>query len=54
MEQIVDRASRHTSLYIFPEGTRSRTGQLQPRVFPALLRSAWRAGIDVVPIALHG
>lgn len=54
LEKIVDRAARHTSLYIFPEGTRSKDGELQQKVFPALLRMAWRAGINVVPIALHG
>jgi 1-acyl-sn-glycerol-3-phosphate acyltransferase len=54
MEKIVDRAKRHTALYIFPEGTRSKTGELQKKVFPALLRMAWRAGLEVVPIALHG
>jgi 1-acyl-sn-glycerol-3-phosphate acyltransferase len=54
LQKIIDRVSRHTSLYIFPEGTRSRTGEIQQRIFPALLRAAWRAGIDVVPIAIDG
>ncbi|MBK7992204.1 MAG: 1-acyl-sn-glycerol-3-phosphate acyltransferase [Blastocatellia bacterium] len=54
LEKIVDRAKNHTALYIFPEGTRSKTGELQKKVFPALLRMAWRAGLEVVPIALHG
>lgn len=54
LDKIVDRAKRHTSLYVFPEGTRSKTGDLQKKVFPALLRMAWRAGLEVVPIAMHG
>jgi 1-acyl-sn-glycerol-3-phosphate acyltransferase len=54
IKRIVDRAARHTSLYIFPEGTRSRTGEIQQRIYPALLRAAWRSGIDVVPIAVEG
>lgn len=54
IRRIIDRIDRVTSLYIFPEGTRSRTGDVQARVFPAVLRAAWRDHIDVVPIALHG
>lgn len=54
IRRVIERIERVTSLYIFPEGTRSRTGSIQARVFPAVLRAAWRARIDVVPIALHG
>jgi 1-acyl-sn-glycerol-3-phosphate acyltransferase len=54
IQKIIDRVALHTSLYIFPEGTRSKTGEIQERIYPALLRAAWRANIDVVPIALDG
>lgn len=54
IKRIIERINKVTSLYIFPEGTRSRTGDVQARVFPAVLRAAWRERIDVIPIALHG
>jgi 1-acyl-sn-glycerol-3-phosphate acyltransferase len=54
LEKIVDRAKRHTALYVFPEGTRSKTGELKEKISLALLRMAWRSGLEVVPIALHG
>ncbi len=54
LEKIVDRAKRHTALYIFPEGTRSKTGELKDKISLALLRMAWRSGLEIVPIALHG
>ncbi|MBL8152298.1 MAG: 1-acyl-sn-glycerol-3-phosphate acyltransferase, partial [Blastocatellia bacterium] len=53
LREIVERVKEHTSLYIFPEGTRSRNGEIQERIYPALLRIAWKSGIDVIPIALH-
>jgi 1-acyl-sn-glycerol-3-phosphate acyltransferase len=54
LEKIVDRAKRHTALYVFPEGTRSKTGEIKEKISLALLRMAWRSGLEVVPIALHG
>ncbi|MBI4850557.1 MAG: 1-acyl-sn-glycerol-3-phosphate acyltransferase [Acidobacteria bacterium] len=54
LEKIVDRAKRHTALYVFPEGTRSKTGEIKEKISFALLRMAWRYGLEVVPIALHG
>lgn len=54
LEKIVERAKQHTALYVFPEGTRSKTGEIKEKISFALLRMAWRYGLEVVPIALHG
>jgi 1-acyl-sn-glycerol-3-phosphate acyltransferase len=54
LEKIVNRAKNDTALYVFPEGTRSKTGEIKEKISYALLRMAWREGLEVVPIALHG
>ena len=41
------------SLYIFPEGTRSRTGKLN-RFHDGAFLLAVRTGVPVVPVAIHG
>ena len=40
-------------LLVFPEGTRSRDGRVQPFKM-GLFHAAVRAGVPVVPVALHG
>ncbi|MDW8413247.1 MAG: lysophospholipid acyltransferase family protein [Acidobacteriota bacterium] len=54
IKKVLDRIENITSLYVFPEGTRSRTGQPQKQIFQAVLRAAWRRRINVVPLGLHG
>ena len=41
------------SFLVFPEGTRSRTGELQP-FKPGVFRIAARAGAPLVPVAIQG
>lgn len=43
----------HSAIIIFPEGTRSPTGQLQPFKKGAFML-ALRSGVDVVPTAVQG
>lgn len=38
---------------LFPEGTRTRDGNIAP-FFPALLTSAIEAGVEILPVAIHG
>jgi 1-acyl-sn-glycerol-3-phosphate acyltransferase len=48
-----DLLTRGELLSIFPEGSTSPTGELQP-FFPGFAAIALRAGVPVVPVALHG
>lgn len=49
----VDRLRDSISIAIFPEGTRSRDGRLGP-FRPGSFRIALEAGVEVVPITVHG
>lgn len=42
------------SIYLFPEGTRSKTGDPKPEPHFGLIWAAWEANIPVLPIALYG
>ncbi len=42
------------NLHVFPEGTRTKDGRLNRRVFLRLAEAAWANGIDVVPACLWG
>ncbi len=43
-----------TAVVIFPEGTRSADGNLREKIHPRAMREAWRRGLRVVPVGLHG
>jgi 1-acyl-sn-glycerol-3-phosphate acyltransferase len=42
------------SIYLFPEGTRSKTGDPKPEPHFGLIWAAWEANIPVLPIAIYG
>jgi 1-acyl-sn-glycerol-3-phosphate acyltransferase len=48
-----DRLDKHVSVMIFPEGTRSKTGELQDFKDGAF-RLAIEAGVPILPLALTG
>ncbi len=48
-----DRLDKHVSVMIFPEGTRSKTGELQPFKDGAF-RLAIEAGAPILPLAVYG
>lgn len=55
------RAARELANYLregrttvlFPEGTRTKDGKIGP-FFPALLTAAIEAGVEILPVAIHG
>lgn len=42
------------NLHVFPEGTRTRTGKLNTKVFLRLVETCWENGVDVVPACVWG
>ncbi|TVR21002.1 MAG: 1-acyl-sn-glycerol-3-phosphate acyltransferase [Ilumatobacter sp.] len=53
LKQCRIRLDRKVSVMIFPEGTRSRTGELQPFKDGAF-STAIAAGVPILPLAVHG
>jgi 1-acyl-sn-glycerol-3-phosphate acyltransferase len=53
MEDAVSTLRSGISLLIFPEGTRSRTGQMLP-FSPGAFTMAIEAGVPIVPITIEG
>lgn len=53
MEACRDRLAKRVSVMIFPEGTRSRTGELQPFKNGAF-RLAIETGTPILPLAVNG
>lgn len=53
MKQCHERLRRKVSVMVFPEGTRSVTGELQ-RFKDGAFRLAIEAGVPVLPLAVHG
>ena len=48
-----DRLDKHVSVMIFPEGTRSKTGELQ-EFKDGAFRLAVQAGVPILPLAVVG
>ncbi len=46
--------SRGANLHVFPEGTRTRDGRVQAKVYLRLLQSCHEAGVPVVPACVWG
>ena len=53
MAACAERLAAHVSVLIFPEGTRTRTGDLLPFKDGAF-RLAIEAGVPILPLAIHG
>lgn len=53
MEAAAEKIKGGTSVIVFPEGTRSDTGELLPFKRGSFLLAA-RSGVDIVPVALNG
>ncbi len=53
MKEVEDGLRRGDRIMIFPEGTRTRDGALQP-LKKGIFRSAQNAGVPICPIAIHG
>lgn len=56
--RVVDEALRLLSgganLHVFPEGTRTRDGRIQEKVYLRLVETCFEAGFDVVPACVWG
>ncbi len=53
MHEAADRIRNGASVVIFPEGTRSEDGKIQP-FMPGAFHLALRSGCDIVPITIDG
>jgi cytidylate kinase len=53
MKRILERLSSGASILMFPEGTRSRTGEIGP-LKPGLGFTAIRSGVSIVPVHVTG
>jgi 1-acyl-sn-glycerol-3-phosphate acyltransferase len=51
--KVVYRMKKEVSVVTFPEGTRSKTGDLRPKIHRGLLTIAYDEGISVLPIHIH-
>ena len=54
LEETLRMCQESTAVVVFPEGTRSTDGELREKTYPRVMEEAWRRGLRVVPIGLHG
>lgn len=47
-------SKRSTAVVVFPEGTRSMTGELQTEISPGVVRVAYSQRLKVLPVAIDG
>lgn len=47
--EAIDMMGKGANLHVFPEGTRTRDGRLNPKVSLKLVQACWENGIEVVP-----
>jgi 1-acyl-sn-glycerol-3-phosphate acyltransferase len=53
-EDVMWLVKQGARVHVFPEGTRSRDGNLRAKVHLVLPRDCWEAGVPVVPCAVWG
>jgi len=54
LEETLRMCQESTAVVVFPEGTRSADGEIREKIYPRAMQEAWRRGLRVVPIGLHG
>jgi len=54
LEETLRMCQESTAVVVFPEGTRSPDGNIREKTYPRAMQEAWRRGLCVVPIGLHG
>lgn len=54
LSDTIRMCKQSTAVVVFPEGTRSATGQISDTIHPAILKAAYEHDIHVVPLALDG
>jgi 1-acyl-sn-glycerol-3-phosphate acyltransferase len=54
LEETLRMCQESTPVVVFPEGTRSADGELREKIHPRAMHEAWRRGLRVIPVGLHG
>jgi 1-acyl-sn-glycerol-3-phosphate acyltransferase len=54
LEETLRMCHQSTAVVVFPEGTRSDNNDLRPKIHPRAMHEAWRRGLRVLPVAVHG
>lgn len=54
LRETLRMCQQSTAVVVFPEGTRSTTNALRPRIHPGAIRAARDCGLKIVPVGLFG